>query len=469
MFYTLGSAEDANLNLVECVGPPCHASCMVILVSPNQFSYSFTRLNLDINRSIIFYVACIMSFVWRTGTSSDPVLNLTPRTALAPRLMITTILTLGIVYFLLIVGTFWQYEDDKARKQRLLYWADNASNMYRPPSSYQRGDSIGDSRHTSLSAIHIPLPQPLVPSGETHRQHHTITLRPVGSLDPIPNIPTPLSFSRPPPDPPIYLPSFTTVKVMDLRFHVLVPNEMPPILLQRDITDTDWDTFIAVRFLLIVSPVTYHLLRQDGALTWNGEGEPIQGIGRSRPQDVTAHFIEWWNERFFRPRHVQAVLCQELSAEFPTSPMFAVYLVDLGPHPALLHGDASGSDDADVVSRFGSVPKGLERIDVFDPPDPDSRGSKPMGKTVILIGPHTARVHWGGGAIFRRDSAITPAQPGSSSSNSDVTTTSQSSGSFASDQRQQHMVPTPTREELGVVLDAQDHAGNFNIVEAMPL
>jgi hypothetical protein len=116
-------------------------------------------------------------------------------------------------------------------------------------------------------------------------------------------------------------------------------------------------------------------------------------VGRSRPQDVIAQFIEWWNEFFFRPRGAQAVLCQEISLDYPNSPSFAIYLLDLTSEVA------DGDTNAGIVERFGSVPEGLDRIDIFDPPDPANNG-KPSGKTLISAGPHAARVHWTRGATI---------------------------------------------------------------------
>lgn len=102
---------------------------------------------------------------------------------------------------------------------------------------------------------------------------------------------------------------------------------------------------------------------------------------------MVAHSTEWWNEHFFRPRGAQAILCQEVSPDYPSSPSFAIYLLDLT-------SQVSGGDGSpDIVERFGSVPEGLDRIDVFDPPDPANNG-RPPGKTVIFSGPHEARVHW---------------------------------------------------------------------------
>jgi len=137
---------------------------------------------------------------------------------------------------------------------------------------------------------------------------------------------------------------------------------------------------------------------QDASQAWDGQYplyqresgvqvEHIRVVGRSRPQDVVAQLVEWWNELFFRPRGTQAVLCQEISPDHPTSPSFAIYLLDLTVQTVGQDGTAG------VVARFGSVPEGLDRIDVFDPPDSANSG-RPSGRTMIFAGPHEAHVHW---------------------------------------------------------------------------
>lgn len=143
------------------------------------------------------------------------------------------------------------------------------------------------------------------------------------------------------------------------------------------------------------------------------EHNPI--VGRSRPQDVVARSTEWWNERFFRPRGAQAVLCQEVSPYDSHSPSYAIYLLDLTSQT--FGGDDADALSAGIVERFGSVPEGLDRIDVFDPPDPANNG-RPSGKTVIFAGPHEARVHW------RRGSTIAQSYDNS------IRTASESQGSL---------------------------------------
>ena len=65
-----------------------------------------------------------------------------------------------------------------------------------------------------------------------------------------PDVVAPPSFSRPPPNPPLRSPSFKTLRVLDLRFHAHVSNEMPDMLSQRDIFREDWEKFVAVSVVL---------------------------------------------------------------------------------------------------------------------------------------------------------------------------------------------------------------------------
>ncbi|KAJ7065413.1 hypothetical protein C8F01DRAFT_982299, partial [Mycena amicta] len=60
--------------------------------------------------SIITFFASIMSFIWLTGSSADiQTVLLSPRAALGPRIGLTLVFALGIVYFCLIVREFHKY------------------------------------------------------------------------------------------------------------------------------------------------------------------------------------------------------------------------------------------------------------------------------------------------------------------------------------------------------------------------
>ncbi|KAI5831499.1 hypothetical protein K523DRAFT_269892 [Schizophyllum commune Tattone D] len=71
--------------------------------------------------SIVSFIIAIMAFVWRTGSggvhkNADPFT--TPGQALASRVLISSSLTLGAVYLVLVVRTFTLYGDRIDRRWR---------------------------------------------------------------------------------------------------------------------------------------------------------------------------------------------------------------------------------------------------------------------------------------------------------------------------------------------------------------
>jgi len=93
---------------------------------------------------MILYLACIMSFVWRTGTTEDTnIVPLTPSEARFSRALITFVLALGVIYFFLIATTFRRYGDsmDRAWQQRIIGWTqEKLDHMYCSRSSFRPED-----------------------------------------------------------------------------------------------------------------------------------------------------------------------------------------------------------------------------------------------------------------------------------------------------------------------------------------
>lgn len=60
---------------------------------------------------MIFFVAAILSYVWRTGAANDPDdrPGLPPREALAARILVSSLFVLGLIYLGLIINTFKSY------------------------------------------------------------------------------------------------------------------------------------------------------------------------------------------------------------------------------------------------------------------------------------------------------------------------------------------------------------------------
>ncbi|KAF8173814.1 hypothetical protein K438DRAFT_1771979 [Mycena galopus ATCC 62051] len=67
--------------------------------------------------SVVFFIVSIMSFVWRTGSVLDPDEHqlLGPQAILGPRIAITVVLLLGLLYFALIIVTLRRYGEPPAR------------------------------------------------------------------------------------------------------------------------------------------------------------------------------------------------------------------------------------------------------------------------------------------------------------------------------------------------------------------
>ena len=71
------------------------------------------------------YIFCIMSLVWRTGTTDDANRGpMTPEDAFALRIIVTAVLSLGLIYLALIASTFRRYGTpmDRAWQQRIHGW-----------------------------------------------------------------------------------------------------------------------------------------------------------------------------------------------------------------------------------------------------------------------------------------------------------------------------------------------------------
>ncbi|TFK25147.1 hypothetical protein FA15DRAFT_655388 [Coprinopsis marcescibilis] len=82
--------------------------------------------------SLILYITCIMSFLWRTDTHSNEHGPMPFHWLLAIRVIISTILGLGVVYGILVLRTFRRYGTamDNAWKGRINGWIADQDNEY---------------------------------------------------------------------------------------------------------------------------------------------------------------------------------------------------------------------------------------------------------------------------------------------------------------------------------------------------
>ncbi|KAJ6457414.1 hypothetical protein C8R47DRAFT_995776 [Mycena vitilis] len=116
--------------------------------------------------SIITFLTCIMSFVWLSGSSQDPLdFALSPRAALGTRIALTVVFSLGVIYFFLIVRTFHRYGDplDREWMRTVAHWtreADPYQTYHGVPfnaPSLQRSRDLGTPRQPSRTQVEVPL------------------------------------------------------------------------------------------------------------------------------------------------------------------------------------------------------------------------------------------------------------------------------------------------------------------------
>ncbi|KAG6914229.1 hypothetical protein DXG01_001667 [Tephrocybe rancida] len=267
-----------------------------------------------------------MAFVWRTGNGGqlESVLILSPRAELGIRIAISAVLGLGVLYFALILNTLRRYGDsmDKNFKRELELTVKQKRQVRSYSSGYSAPQSYNNYYGVDAAGLYSMARQP-----------------------------TPRWF-RP-------------EKVIDFRFQLLLSRPMPDHLADRDFTQEKWDKFI-----------------DEAYSAWNGviASGPFSVSGSAlnppRPQDAVAQLLERWNQKYFQRRSTLGILCHEYIDLFPDSPVFAIYLVDATPvdgQPII------------IAERFGSVPEGLSRIDIFDQPGHDKKSTRRiLGRTSIF-------------------------------------------------------------------------------------
>ena len=130
--------------MVECLDLVGYASNLVNLVIIFVFKDSQPSIYTHSIRSIILYIACIMSFIWRTGVTSTTPPGLSDTGLLAIRIVMTVVLGIGVLYGILIMTTFQRYGRvmDKAWKQRIDEWiqekATGTIDSYAQPGLFDR-------------------------------------------------------------------------------------------------------------------------------------------------------------------------------------------------------------------------------------------------------------------------------------------------------------------------------------------
>ncbi|TFK37839.1 hypothetical protein BDQ12DRAFT_140223 [Crucibulum laeve] len=360
--------------------------------------------------SIILYLTCIMSFIWRTGTVGDD--NRTPQTsrdALGPRIALSVVLAIGMVYFTLIAKTLRKYGDvmDQAWRARVIGWTREKAN------SYNTWDTYSGRHHNYASS-----PQPIVyqsrspfnsyseingsarsPQPDSRAFSHVAgnTLPPQAAVimsHPTQETPSPISGQLPeqylwqyPPTISIEPPRYQAYKALDLRFFASRAYPIVPNAIVHDISVENWTIFVT-----------------DAVDVWDGYDDVINRMDENsirlfgwRPQDKISTLLVYWNEKIFIPRNLEAVLCQEYLTGYSNSPVFAIYIVDrVFRNNRILP----------MVERFGWIPEGIDRIDILDSliALPDGRIPIISARTALFSTANSVdpRVHFQGPSELQR-------------------------------------------------------------------
>ncbi len=147
-----GSAKLSNIS-VECLGDVSDAGYLACLVRPCPSDFPFSTQ--DRPRSIVTYIACIMSFMWRVSANlpSDHFFLASPSTELSFRIFICIVLGVGVIYGALIINTFRRYggKMDEAWKRRVeSYLANSDSGITDPTPPPQHIPIIPPPQHTPI-------------------------------------------------------------------------------------------------------------------------------------------------------------------------------------------------------------------------------------------------------------------------------------------------------------------------------
>ncbi|KAF8964518.1 hypothetical protein BDZ97DRAFT_1815490 [Flammula alnicola] len=308
--------------------------------------------------SMIAFIICIMSFVWRTGTIDDA--NRGPMTtsqALAPRITITIILCLGVVYFVLITNTLKRYGDmmDRAWKKKLMGWIHKSSkhslrsttSRYAGASFYATASSLG-SKFGIASSNQTP----------ANSQNNLAPPSPdFGFEQNAPFIPK--------------ADSSESLRGRSIARKSLSPSEVRATASTEDKTkELEPVRMVKLLHFIPAEPLPTTEMPDEDDLTtcrlskeqWEKFSSEVQTDWDVDKLDRILPVLQQWNEAIFHKAGGQLALCEEFSAS--------------SFNYAILHFSAKDLLPRDIT-RYGSIPEGLQRLDILLSPAVNIDDSKP--------------------------------------------------------------------------------------------
>ena len=202
-----------------------------------------------------------MAFVWRTGTIEDasqtPIVS---HDALAPRIIVTCLFSLGLVYLIFIRITFQRYGSamDRAWRTRVLVWMhQNFDNTIDPRHSRTQESIPSGSKHAPLTSPHAsqnvspPTPVPAVSEAfmrEEKPRGRSTSIKPISTfVKADPHSPA----SR---KPVIKLTKILGLSADDPSADVIPSNEM---LMSYQMTKDDWERLFSVRTISLGDVISF--------------------------------------------------------------------------------------------------------------------------------------------------------------------------------------------------------------------
>ncbi|KAJ7869191.1 hypothetical protein B0H14DRAFT_2503648 [Mycena olivaceomarginata] len=294
--------------------------------------------------SIIMFLTCIMSFIWLSGSSQDPVdFVLSPRAALGPRIALTVVFFLGVIYFGLIVRTFHRYGDplDREWMRVVNEWMKDTLDPRQNPYSAQQPSSgpfnrsfqsatrdgvTSKFRHAYQTQAAAPLVRALAEEGFPAAPPEPLTkLSPSAPLTSRPSafLKTPHPAASQPVIP------FIVMQLGHRHVEARITGHADPTW-SGAIDADDW-----TRFILDISSAWHGQLSltrpQAGTTSTDLPAYTLLSLPRRpNPAPDSVHtvcdFIDLWNELYFYPRYLEASLVVQHDSSGPT---FAVNLAAL--------------------------------------------------------------------------------------------------------------------------------------------
>jgi hypothetical protein len=110
MFFIIIFIQEALKMKTSMLGNVWVLLAMPVMVGAKKKIFAISHIKFPC-RAMILFLSAILSFVWRTGSVSDPSDRppLGDRAALGPRLAITCVLLLGLGYMAMIIMTLKKY------------------------------------------------------------------------------------------------------------------------------------------------------------------------------------------------------------------------------------------------------------------------------------------------------------------------------------------------------------------------